>query len=138
MAVKSRFVDYFAVRIADRPGTGAGVLDVFRRARVSLDAVHAFPDGRTTQMDLVPGDARAFRRAARAGRLRLSRRKRAVLVEGEDRAGALAGVLAKLGDARVNVTAVSGVRAGKGRFGAILWVKPRDLRRAARALGVRA
>jgi hypothetical protein len=32
---------------------------------------------------------------------------------------------------------VTGVRAGKGRFGAILWVKPRDLRRAARALGVR-
>jgi hypothetical protein len=89
-------------------------------------------------MDLVPGDARAFLRAARAAKLRLSRRKRALLVEGDDRAGALAGVLDAIAAARVNVTAVTGVRAGRGRFGAILWVKPRDVRRAAKALRVRA
>jgi len=89
-------------------------------------------------MDLVPTRRAAFLRAARAGGLRPSRRKRALLVEGDDRTGALASVLERIGAASVNVTAVSGVRAGKGRFGAILWVKPRDLRRAARALGVRA
>jgi len=138
MAVKCRFVDYYAVRLADRPGTGAKALEAFRRARVSLDAVHAFPAGRGCQMDLVPSRRGVFLRAARAGKLRPSRRKRALLVEGADRTGALAGVLEKLGNASVNVTAVTGVRAGKGRFGAILWVKPRDLRRAARALGVRA
>jgi hypothetical protein len=137
MAVKSRLVDYYAIRLVDRPGTGAAALDAFRRARVSLEAVHAFPEGRGTQMDLVPGDARAFARAARAAKLRLSRRKRALLVEGEDRAGALAGVLEKIAAARVNVTAVTGVRAGKGRFGAILWVKPRDLAKARRAVGAR-
>jgi hypothetical protein len=138
MAVKCRFVDYYAVRLADRPGTGAKALGVFRRARVALEAVHAFPAGRSTQMDLVPTGRAAFLRAARAGKLRLSRRKRALLVEGDDRTGALASVLDEIAAAGVNVTAVTGVRAGKGRFGAILWVKPRDLRRAARALGVRA
>jgi len=138
MAVKCRFVDYYAVKLADRPGTGARALGVFRRARVALEAVHAFPAGRSTQMDLVPTRRAAFLRAARAGKLRPSRRKRALLVEGDDRTGALAGVLEKIAAASVNVTAVTGVRAGKGRFGAILWVKPRDLRRAAKALGARA
>ena len=138
MAVKCRFKDYYAIRLANRPGTGAQTLDVFRRARVALEAVHAFPAGSGCQMDLVPTRSTAFLRAARAGKLRPSRRKRALLIEGDDRTGALAGVLEKIAAAGVNLTAVTGVRAGKGRFGAILWVKPRDLRRASRALGIRA
>jgi hypothetical protein len=137
MAVKCRFVDYYAVRLADRPGTGASALGVFRRARVALEAVHAFPEGRGCQLDLVPTRRAAFLRAARAGKLRTSGRKRALLIEGDDRTGVLAGVLDEIAAAGVNLTAVTGVRAGKGRFGAILWVKPRDLRRAAKALGVR-
>lgn len=40
---------------------------------------------------------------------------------------------AKLGDAKSNVTATSAIA---GRFGAMLWVKPRDVKRAAKALGV--
>jgi hypothetical protein len=31
---------------------------------------------------------------------------------------------------------VAAVPAGAGRFGAILWVKPRDVKRAAKALGI--
>jgi hypothetical protein len=138
MAVKCRFVDYYAIQLADRPGTGARALRALAGARVALEAVHAFPSGRGVQMDLVPTRGAALQRAARAAKLPLSRRKRALLIEGDDRTGALAGVLEKIAAARVNVTAVTGVRAGRGRFGAILWVKPRNLRRAARALGVRA
>jgi hypothetical protein len=137
MAITCRLVDYYALRLPDRPGTGAAALDALRRARVALDAVHAFPDGRGCQMDLVPRNRRALLRAARAAKLRLSRGKRALLVEGSDRTGALASVLDAIAGAGVNVTAVTGVRAGRGRFGAILWVKPRDVRRAARALGAR-
>ena len=138
MATKCRLVDYYALRLPDRPGTGAEALGVFRRARVALEAVHAFPDRGGCQMDLVPRDKRAFLRAAREAKLRLSRPKRALLVEGSDRTGALAGVLDAIAAARVNVTAVTAVRAGAGRFGAILWVKPRNVARAVRALrGVR-
>ena len=43
--------------------------------------------------------------------------------------------MAKLGAAKINVTAVSAVTAGMGRYGAILWVKPRDVNKAAAALG---
>jgi hypothetical protein len=45
--------------------------------------------------------------------------------------------LRKLARAGVNVTAVDAVTAGRGRFGMILWVKPRDQVKAARALGAR-
>jgi hypothetical protein len=45
--------------------------------------------------------------------------------------------LQKLGDAGINVTAADAVSAGRGRYGMILWVKPRDYARAAKALGAR-
>lgn len=41
----------------------------------------------------------------------------------------------KLGEARINVTAVGAVAAGRRRYGAILWVKSRDVRWAAEILG---
>jgi len=43
--------------------------------------------------------------------------------------------MAKLGAAKVNVTAVSAVCAGMGRYGGIFWVKPRDVAKAASAVG---
>ena len=62
--------------------------------------------------------------------------KKAFVIEGDDRVGALTDSFAKLGEAKINVTATSAIVAGAGRFGAILWVKPRDVKRAAKALGV--
>jgi hypothetical protein len=45
--------------------------------------------------------------------------------------------LRKIAAKRINVTAADAVSAGKGRYGMILWVKPKDLGRAARALKAR-
>jgi predicted amino acid-binding ACT domain protein len=57
-------------------------------------------------------------------------------VEGDDRPGVLADLTDRLGSAKINMTAVTGLTAGQGRFGAILWVKPQDVRKAAKVLGV--
>jgi len=38
---------------------------------------------------------------------------------------------------RINVTAADAVSGGKGRYGMIIWVKPKDYARAARALGAK-
>jgi hypothetical protein len=43
-------------------------------------------------------------------------------------------VLQKLEKANINVTAVDAVSAGDGRYGAILWVKPLDVKKAAKSL----
>jgi hypothetical protein len=46
----------------------------------------------------------------------------------------VAEVLQKLADAGINITAVDGVSAGGGRWGAILWVKPQSVNKAAKVL----
>ena len=135
MADTVREVNYYYVTTSDRPGQGAAVLSVFRDAGVNLLAAHAFPSGRRAQIDLVPENARAFTAAARKAKLKLSPRKRAFFIEGADRVGAIAEILEKTAAAGVNVTAITAIAAGKGRFGAILWVKPKDQRKAAKALG---
>lgn len=66
--------------------------------------------------------------------MRLSQKKKAFVAEGSDRAGGLVSVLEKISAEGINVTAVTGLAAGKGRYGAILWVKPGDYRKAAKAL----
>ena len=58
-----------------------------------------------------------------------------VVVQGDDRVGAVADTTAKLAEANINVTAAAATGAGSGRYGMILWVAPADLERAADALG---
>jgi len=128
-------VDYYYIMAPDKPGEGARVLGALRDAGVNLQAVLAFPSARRTQIDVIPTDSAAFLSAAKAARLKVSKPKTALLVEGDDRPGAVAALLDRLGRAGINVTATSAVRAGPGRYGAILWVKPRDVKKAAEAMG---
>ena len=135
MADTIRRVSYFYTSIPDKPGEGTRLLDVLRRAGVNLLALHAFPSARKAQVDFVPSDAGVFAAAAKGAKIKLSKPKTAFLVDGDDRVGALAGVLGRLASAKINVTAVTGLCAGMGRYGAILWVKARDVTKAAAALG---
>lgn len=138
MASKVRRVDYFAMRVPNRRGEAARILDALRGEGVNLLAFTGFPSGGgAAQIDFVPEQTAAFSKAARRLKLKLRARKSGFLVQGDDRAGALGRVLDKLAEARINVTAVDGVAAGKGRFGAILWVKAKDVARAKKALGAR-
>lgn len=136
MADTIRLVDYFYFVTTDKPGEGARILHHLKDACVNLAVVHAFPAGRRTQVDVVPASGEAFKVVAKAAKWKVIGPKKAFVIEGDDRVGALTDSFAKLGDAKINVTATSAIVAGAGRFGAILWVKPRDVRRAAKALGV--
>jgi hypothetical protein len=135
MADEIRLVDYFYVEVPDRPGEAARHLDALRRAGVNLLAFSGFPKGRRAQLDFVPEDPRAFRAAAKAEKWKLVGPKKGFLIMGEDRVGALADHLGRLAAQKINVTATDAVSAGAGRYGVILWVKPRDVKRAASALG---
>ncbi|MBI4279864.1 MAG: hypothetical protein HY660_15545 [Armatimonadetes bacterium] len=129
-----RLVDYFYIQISDKPGEGAAVLNHLKDSGVHLLAFHGFPTGRRAQLDFVPSDPAALRAAARKARWKLVGPKKAFLVQGDDRTGALVDHFAALAAAKVNITAVDAVAAG-GSYGAIIWVKPRDVRKAAKALG---
>jgi predicted amino acid-binding ACT domain protein len=49
--------------------------------------------------------------------------------------GVIADMANKLAKAHINITAVDAVAAGRRRYGAILWVKPRNVAKAAEILG---
>ena len=131
-----RLVDYFYVETPDKPGEGARVLDNLKSAGVNLMAFHAFPKGRRSQLVLVPSDPAAFKAAAKRAKWKVVGPKRAFVIEGDDRVGALVDYFRKLAAVKINVTANDAVAAGMGRYGAIIWVKGRDVKRAAKALGV--
>ena len=136
MAETVRKVHYFYIETPDKPGEGAKVLAALRDAGVSLVGFTAFPQGRwRAQIDFIPEDALTFQIAARKAGLKLSAKRTGFLIQGEDRPGAFADIMGKLAAVNVNVTASDAVCAGEGRYGAMLWVKPADVRKAAKALG---
>jgi hypothetical protein len=135
MSEMIRKVDYYYTTTSDKPGEGTRLLTVLKQAGVGLLAVHGFPSARKAQIDFIPTDPAAFVAAAKGAKIKLSKAKTAFLVEGDDRVGAVEGVMARLSTAKINITAITGVCAGMGRYGAILWVEPKDVKKAAAALG---
>ncbi len=136
MADLMRTVQYFKVTIADQSGTLARMLAPLHDAGVNLFAVHAFPRNRRTQVDVVPEDPAAFKNTVKPLKWKMRGPKACFLVEGDDRPGALVALTGQLGAAKISMTAMTATVAGQGRFGAILWVKSRDVKKAAKVLGI--
>ena len=130
-----RKVDYYYVVVPDKPGECAKVLSALAAEGINLLAFSGFPSARKGQLDLVPEDSNAFKLAAKKLKLKLSARKSGFLVQGDDRVGALNETLDKLAGAKINVTAMDAISSGGGRYGAIFWVKPLAVSRAAKLLG---
>jgi hypothetical protein len=134
MAERVRLVQYFYMMAPDKPGEGARALQTLRDAGVNLLAFTGFPAGKRAQLDFVPENPAEFRAVARQARWKVIGPKVGFLIEGDDRTGVMADIYGRLAAARINIVASDAVVAGPGRFGAILWVKPRDVSRAAKIL----
>jgi hypothetical protein len=134
MADTIQRVQYFYIEVPDKPGEGAKVLKMLKDEGVNLLAFSGFPKGRRAQLDFVPADHVAFKAAAKKAKLKLVGPKTGFLIQGEDRVGAIADIVVKLAEAKISVTAVDAVSAGAGRYGALLWVKPRLVNKAAQVL----
>ena len=135
MADTIRLVEYFYITAADKPGEGGRALNALKEAGVNLLAFSAFPQGRRAQLDFVPADSAAFKQAAKGAKWRVVGPKRGFLVQGDDRVGAIAELLERLGTAKINVTAIDAVAVADGRYGAIFWVAPKDVKKTASLLG---
>ena len=135
MADLIRIAHYFKVIIPDKSGTLAHMLEPLHDAEVNLLAVHAFPRNRRTQVDVVPEDPTAFKDVVKPLKWKMQGPKVCFLVDGDDRPGALMDLTDQLASAKINLTAVTAATAGQGRFGAILWVKTRDVKKSAKVLG---
>jgi hypothetical protein len=134
----TRKVSYVDLKVPNRARQATQVLGALSEAGVNLLAFTGFPDrAGKSQIDLVTNDLAGVRRVAKQQGWRIGKTKKGFLIQGRDRAGAVHRHLQKLADQRINVIAVDAVAAGKSQFGMILWVKPKDYARAARALGAR-
>ena len=132
-----RRVDYFYVMVPNRAGQGAKIMAALAAQGVNLLAFSGFPNGRATQLDLMPEDSAKFRKAAKKLGLKISDRKTGFLYHGDDRVGAMTNVLGKLASAKINLVAIDAVTSGKDRFGAIFWVKQKAVAKAAKVLGAK-
>ncbi len=135
MADTVRRVEYHYVTVSDSPGEGNRILSMLEQSGVDLLAFLGFPAGSgQSQLDLVPDDPGSLRAAAERAGITLSEARRAFLIQGDDRVGAVADTTAKLAAANIGITAAAATGAGSGRYGMILWVAPSDYDRAADAL----
>ena len=137
MADKVRKVAYFAVDVPNKPGEGARIVGSLADEGVNLLAFSGFPNGRKSQLDFIPEDITVFKKALRITKIKTRSQKIGFLIQGDDRKGAVSKILQKLADKKINVTAIDAVSAGAGRYAAILWVKPKDIGKAAKALGAK-
>jgi len=130
-------IEYYYTVVSDRPGAGAKVLNALKAARVNLIAYNGFPTTKgRAQLVFVPSNERAFLAAARKAGIKLVGPKTTFLIQGDDQIGAVADIVSKFGRARLNVVAMNAIAAGKRRYGAILWVKSRNVAKAAKILGI--
>lgn len=131
-----RIAQYFKIETPDRPGQFLRFLRVLSDADVNLVACAGFPRGRRAQLDFVLSDSGVFTGVAKKAKWKIKGPKLCFLAEGDDRPGAVADLLVPLAAAKINVTALDAVSTSGGRYGALIWVKPRDVKKAAKALGV--
>ena len=135
MADTVRRVQYFSIEVPDKPGEAFRVLQALVSAGINLLACSGHGVRRRARIEVVPDDIQAFKAVAAKASLAFAATKDGFLVQGEDRPGALAQNLQRLANAGINVSGIDAMGAGEGRWGAILWVKPEDVSRAATALG---
>lgn len=130
-------VDYFYTMMPDQPGEAYRMLSDLAKMQVNLLAFTAIPVGPSqTQMAIFPEDDAQLKRAAEGARLALDGPHPAILVQSDGELADLANIHEQLYQANVNVYAATGVTAGRGSFGYIVYVRPEEYEKAAGALGV--
>lgn len=137
MSFTIKRVDYYHATIKDRPGEAYNVLNRLAELNVNLYAFTGIPMGpMDTQLTIFPEDSHHMSDAAKKAGINLVGPHPAILVQGDDKLGALAEIHRKLSDAKVNVFASSGVTDGRGSFGYLLYIRPEEFDAAVQALGV--
>ena len=138
MSYMTRKVNYCYITTANRAGTAANILEQIKTADINLLAFSGFPvGGGKSQVDLVAGNLGGIKKLAKQNNWKISKPKKGFLIQGTDETGAVVKPISRLASAKINIVATDAVAAGKGRYGMILWVKPKDYRRAARALNAK-
>lgn len=130
-----RRVEYFYITVRGEPDDAFDLLNHLAEQGVNLLALNTLPIGpETMQLTLFPDDPMRLKNAALAAKIALDGPHSALLVQGEDRVGALARLHTRLHHAGVNVYASNAVVDGVGKFGYVLYLRSEDADRALAAV----
>ena len=130
-------VEYYTVAVAHKPGAAAGILNAIAGRGVNLVGFWGYPMGPDTgNLEIVPEDPSAFRKAAKKAKIEIGEKRIAFLVHGKSKPGAVGRVLAKIAAAGINVHAAQAVTGAGNKYGAIVYVLPDDVKATAKALGL--
>jgi hypothetical protein len=135
MALTVQTVEYFYTRVANASGQAYGLLAQLAEAEINLLAFSAVPFGEQhVEFTLFPERSDALSNAAAGLGWELVGPQHAVLIQGDDRLGALADIHRCLNEAGVTVYASTGVTDGSGHFGYVIYFRDEDHLNAARAI----
>ena len=132
-----RRVEYYYTLVKDKPGEAYKLLNLLASMGMNQLAFSAIPVGPdSTQLAVFPDDPAKLVNEAKLSGIHLDGPHHALLIQGDDDLGALAGIHQKLFEANINVFASSGVTDGRGSYGYLIYVKEDDFNRAAETLGL--
>jgi len=135
MAITVKVAEYYYANVEDEPGEARRLLAFCSAHKISLVNFTSFPVSQgKAQIDFFPENPEQLKAAAEEANISLVGPKKAFLIQGSDRIGALYDFHLKLSNAGVNIYACNGVVDGTGRFGYVIWVAPKDFEAAAVAL----
>jgi hypothetical protein len=136
MADHISVVQYFYARVGDRPGEGRRLLEHLSEKGINLMAFTATPvgDGQT-ELRFITERIEKLQEAASDAGVELHGPKRAFLIQGEDRIGALHDHHLTLANAGINVTSSAGVGSEFGFFVFVVFVEEKDFEKASWAFG---
>lgn len=131
-----RKVEYFNTTVRDQPGSSYKLLNQLSELGIDQVAFVAVPTGpANTQLTIFPDDSQKLLSETRRTGISLDGPHPAILVQGDDKMGALQDIHNKLFMANINVYASMGVTDGKGGFGYLIYVREDAFENAMQALG---
>ena len=135
MPFKIKSVEYFNAAVEGHAEDGSKLLAVFARAGVNLLAFKAVPlEPMRTRFTLFPDDSSKMIGGAKTAGLNLDGPHSGLLIEGDDKSGALADIFETLSQAGIHVYEASGIANINGGYGVVLYLKSEDCEKALAAL----
>ncbi len=126
-----RAVDYYYIKIEDRPGQACRLLKELSGRGVNMLVFHVIPGtSNSTQVAVFPDDPDSFVDAIDGSGLDPNGPYRALLIQGDDELGALVEIHRRLYDAGINIASSSGITDGRNGFGYVVYLRPEDIDRA--------